>query len=61
MRHSGNEMKDGQVVSGFDYDLQVWVENGVVLDCGHSEKHRSNGYCCDAHKYAGQTLANIKR
>jgi len=44
--------QEGTLIHGFDYDIQVWVENGVVLDCAHPDSMKEQG-CCAAHKYAG--------
>ena len=60
MRQSNDEMKDGQVFNGFDYDLQVWVIDGIIKDCGHRDEHRVNGKCCNAHKYAGKQVSAVK-
>lgn len=30
MRSSDNEYKENQLRNGFDYDLQVWVENYII-------------------------------
>lgn len=39
----------------YNYDLQVWVRNGVIFDCGHQESMRADGFsCCNAHELAGQ-------
>lgn len=49
-----NDERDaqGSLVNGFDYDLQVWVRDGIVLNCGHCA-----GYCgCNARIYSGQTI-----
>ena len=40
----------------FDYQLQVWVRDGVVLPCAHPSDMRRTGPCCSALKYAGRTL-----
>lgn len=37
----------------YDYDLQVWVVNGYVDECGHPDEMKKAG-CCNGHKYAGQ-------
>jgi len=47
---------DGYLLNGFDYDLQVWVRNGRILDCGHPAAMRANGPCCNAHRLAGQSI-----
>lgn len=57
MRTSSDEIRDGIVVNGYDYELQVWVKGGVVLRCGHPESMKG---CCNAREYAGQRIADIK-
>jgi len=37
-RKSGNETVDGIVKNGFDYDLQVWVEDFKVVLAGSKER-----------------------
>ncbi len=48
---------DGNLLQGFDYDLQVWVIplNGkaIVQDCGHNPALVK---CCNARIYKGLTL-----
>ena len=51
----------GEVVNGYDYDLQVWVIDGIVQDCGHPARMRHRGPCCDAHLYAGMDIQQAKR
>jgi len=34
MRRSSDVYQKGELVQGFDYDLQVWVRDGVVLSVG---------------------------
>ena len=46
----------------YDYDLQVWVINGVVEICGHPDSMRPDGMCCcNRFRYAGmsQTEARV--
>lgn len=60
MRESNDEIKDGAVWDGFDYALNVWVKEGVVLRCGHAFDIDSvKGWCCNASRYAGQKIAVI--
>lgn len=60
MRESGDEIKDGVVFNGFDYELQVWVKDGIVQKCGHRFDIDSvMGTCCNAGRYVGQKLADI--
>lgn len=57
MRESRNEMKDGKLVNGFDYDLQVWVIDGVIQECGHPTNMQD---VCNACKYQGKKLSDVK-
>jgi len=34
MRRSSDLYREGELVQGFDYDLQAWVRDGVVLSVG---------------------------
>lgn len=54
-RTSGNVYTtEGALWHGFDYDMQVWVEDGIVLACGHP----SDMVCgCNGRKFAGRLLA----
>ena len=57
MRYSNNQYNKDSLINGFDYELQVWVINGIIQNCGHPE-----GTCnCNARKYKGQTLASVKQ
>lgn len=35
----------------YNYDLQVWVRDGIVLDCGHPADRVD---CCNARRLAGE-------
>jgi hypothetical protein len=61
IRESGNEYTTaGYVLHGFDYSLQVWVEDGVVLPCGHPRAlPLAEPYCCNGARYAGTRVADI--
>lgn len=54
-RESGNVYTTaGYILHGFDYALQVWVEDGVVLPCGHPRAlPLAEPYCCNGARYAG--------
>ena len=41
-RLSGDEIRFGRVWNGFDYELQVWVVNGIIQRCGHPDTMRSS-------------------
>src|SRR5713226_7686913 len=40
-RLSGDEIRFGRVWNGFDYELQVWVADGIIQRCGHPDTMRS--------------------
>jgi hypothetical protein len=44
----------------FDYSLQVWVQDGKILRCGHPETMRQFGPCCRAFEYQGQVHADVR-
>lgn len=51
---------DGTILNGYDYNIQVWVSNGIVTKCGHPFDIDSvMGNCCNAGRYAGQRIADI--
>ena len=50
----------GIVKNGFDYNLQVWVKDWIVQDCGHPDPMKRGKYsCCEAHRLAGQDIRSI--
>lgn len=59
-RHSDNQFgPSGALLNGFDYDVQVWVKDGIVQPCGHPE--RLGPTCCNGRIYAGKKLADVFR
>jgi hypothetical protein len=59
-RLSEDEVRHGLVWNGFDYELQVWVANGVIQRCGHPKIMRSDGRpCCNAYRLAGQSILDV--
>ena len=58
-RQSSDEYRSGRVYNGYDYALQVWVLKGIIQDCGHPPIMQQAGPCCDAHRVAGQRLAEV--
>jgi hypothetical protein len=59
-RLSGDEIRFGRVWNGFDYELQVWVANGIIQGCGHPQTMRSDGRpCCNACRLAGQSILDV--
>ena len=62
MRLSADEHNQaGQLVNGFDYDLQVWVKDGIVQLCGHPESMRTERVCCNQFRYEGMTIQTARR
>lgn len=53
-RYTGeiNLYRDGRLFNGFDHDLQVWVKNGIVNECGHL----SDICGCNQRLYEGMSL-----
>ena len=48
-RESTDELApDGSILNGFDYNLQVWVKDGICQDVG-----------LNSDKYVGQKVASI--
>jgi hypothetical protein len=59
-RLSGDEIRHGRVWNGFDYELQVWVVNGMIQGCGHPETMRLQGRsCCNAYRLAGRSILDV--
>ena len=59
-RLSGDEIRFGRVWNGFDYDLQVWVVDGIVHPCGHLDMVRSpERPCCSAYRLAGKRIVEV--
>lgn len=48
---------DGRLMNGFDYDLQVWVRDGIVQPCAHPA---SMACGCKARRYAGLILTDVR-
>jgi hypothetical protein len=56
-----DEIHRGRVFNGFDYRLQIWVKQGVVLTCNHPESMRAGSQvCCDQHRYAGRSILELE-
>ena len=63
-RTSSDELAaDGTILNGFDYNVQVWVEDGIIQACGHPQMYwqggRARGPCCNASLYAGRPIIRI--
>lgn len=61
MRESSDEIQDGFVWNGFDYALQVWVGDGVIMPCAHPNRMRSSEEtCCPAYHLAGRLITEVE-
>jgi hypothetical protein len=59
-RVSGDEIRHGRVWNGFDYELQVWVSNGIIQCCRHPDTmHLQGRSCCNAYCLAEQSILNV--
>jgi len=59
-RLSGDQIRFGRVWNGFDYDLQVWVVDGIIQPCGHPDTMRSpERPCCNAYRLAEQKILEV--
>ena len=59
-RLSGDEIRGGRVWNGFDYELQVWVVDGIIQRCGHPDTMRlQDRSCCNAYRLAGQNIPDV--
>jgi hypothetical protein len=43
-RTSQDEIRDGVLVNGFDYEHQAWVREGKYMRCGHPETMQCGCY-----------------
>jgi len=59
MRYSRDEIRDGRVWTGFDYALQVWVRDGVIMPCGHPARRADERRCCPARTLGGQRIEDV--
>ena len=59
-RLSGDEIRHGRVWNGFDYELQVWVIDGTIQNCGHPATMRfQSRSCCNTYRLAGQNILDV--
>jgi len=48
---------NGTWVTGYNYNLQVWLKNGIIQNCGHLK----TGICCNQKKYSGMTMDEAEK
>lgn len=58
-RVSCNVESEGFVKHGFDYSLQVWVEDFIILPCAHPASMGDE--CCNQRIYAGRDIREVMR
>jgi hypothetical protein len=59
-RLSGDEIRRGGVWNGFDYELQVWVIDGIIQRCGHPATMRfQDRSWCNAYRLAGRSILDV--
>lgn len=60
-RQSSDELApDGSILNGYDYNLQVWVRKGVVLQCYHPvPPPEQTTYCCNAARYVDKRVRDV--
>lgn len=58
-RTSKNEYdRDGNLVWGYDYDLQCWVTDYVIEDCAHQYSFKCH---CNGREYAGEDIRVVRK
>jgi DNA-binding transcriptional regulator YiaG len=58
-RLSTDEVVNGHIHNGFDYNLQIWIIRGVIQPCTHPARMRERGFCCNQNKYAGLIIGDV--
>ena len=58
-RLSTDEILHGHVHNGYDYNLQVWVQYGIIQPCAHPLSMRSRGHCCSQNRLAGLMICDV--
>ena len=59
MRTSRNEIVNGIVKNGFDYNLQIWIKDYIIQECGHPDYMRPA--CCNAGKWHGRDIRKLNK
>lgn len=61
MRNSIDELDENKVIfNGFDYQLQVWVKNGVIENCSHPDNSFKGHGCCNARALHGRKISEVQ-
>ena len=50
---------DGTVITGYDYSLQAWVKDYIIMPCGHPDGMKAHG-CCFAGKNHGKDIRTFQ-
>jgi len=65
-RQSKDQVTFGRVWNGYDYNLQVWVKEGVVVPCHHPAKARTASgqhegfFCCAGYLFGGMSIYGLE-
>lgn len=57
---AGVQVAHGMNETEYNYQLQVWVVNGIIQPCEHPASMRITGPCCPANRYWGLTIAQVR-
>jgi len=63
-RLSTNEIVNGHLKNGYDYQLQCWVLNYIIQDCGHPEGNLSQTGIpchCNGRKFKNQDIREVNQ
>jgi len=55
-----NQTATQQETLEYNYDLQVWVINGIIAECGHPVEMKCTSWC-NKKKYTGKTIEQAKK
>ena len=59
MRQSRDEYRDGRVYNGYDYTLQVWVNHGRIVPCGHNHQASEGHITCNGFQLANMDILTL--
>jgi len=54
------DIRDGAIYNGFDYELQVWIVDGIIQDCGHPRTPEKGHGCCNARRLHGRKVRDVQ-
>lgn len=57
MRTSKDEIREGKVFNGYDYENQAWVCEGKYVRCGHPEPMKCG---CFGREHQGESVTVLR-